>query len=233
MDKGVEMVEIDLQRTSDGVFVLMHDASIDRTTTGKGKVSELSWKAIKQVYLRNGLGSWTTHKVPRLEEVLDMTKGKILINLDKSYNYIDELYKLLKARAMEEQVIFKGWMKPYDVVTNDLKVPLDSINFMPILDGKDKHWKTVLNSYSGKYVPMAIEIIFTTEALGKEMIREVKKTGSRVWVNALWPDMNAGHDDEMALNHPDKVYGWFIKNGVSMIQTDRIDVLMEYLDTHK
>lgn len=37
---GVDMVEIDIQRTADGQFVLMHDATLDRTSTGKGRVSD-------------------------------------------------------------------------------------------------------------------------------------------------------------------------------------------------
>ena len=39
-DMGVDMVEIDIQRTKDGGFVLMHDESIDRTTEGKGNVAD-------------------------------------------------------------------------------------------------------------------------------------------------------------------------------------------------
>lgn len=43
---GVDIVEIDLQRTKDGVLILMHDPKIDRTTTGKGTISELTYDSI-------------------------------------------------------------------------------------------------------------------------------------------------------------------------------------------
>ena len=39
---GVDIVELDVQRTQDGVLILMHDETLNRTTTGKGKVSEVT-----------------------------------------------------------------------------------------------------------------------------------------------------------------------------------------------
>lgn len=42
IDMGVDVVELDVRRTADSVLILMHDVTIDRTTNGKGKVSELS-----------------------------------------------------------------------------------------------------------------------------------------------------------------------------------------------
>ena len=41
---GIDIVEIDVQRTKDGAYILMHDAKIDRTTNGKGKVSDYTLK---------------------------------------------------------------------------------------------------------------------------------------------------------------------------------------------
>ena len=43
-DMGVDMVEIDIQRTKDGGFVLMHDGNIDRMTDGKGNVQTTRWR---------------------------------------------------------------------------------------------------------------------------------------------------------------------------------------------
>ena len=51
---GVDIVEIDLQRTKDGVLILMHDPKIDRTTTGKGTISELTYDSIAKTHLKNG-----------------------------------------------------------------------------------------------------------------------------------------------------------------------------------
>lgn len=51
---GVDVVELDLQRTKDGKLILMHDSKLDRTTTGKGKVSDWTLDSIKTLWLKNG-----------------------------------------------------------------------------------------------------------------------------------------------------------------------------------
>lgn len=61
---GVDIVEIDLQRTRDGVLILMHDATLNRTTTGKGKIAEVDYDSISRLNLRNGCAIRTIHKVP-------------------------------------------------------------------------------------------------------------------------------------------------------------------------
>lgn len=54
IDKGVDYIEMDIRQTKDGVFILMHDQSIARTTNGSGKVSDLNWNEIKDL----DAGSW-------------------------------------------------------------------------------------------------------------------------------------------------------------------------------
>ena len=93
---GVDIVELDVQRTKDGVLILMHDTSLDRTTTGKGKVKEVTMDSIAKLNLKNGCAIRTIHKVPILEEALVHAKGKIMINLDKADRYFEEVYALLK-----------------------------------------------------------------------------------------------------------------------------------------
>ncbi len=229
INMGIEIVEIDVRMTKDSVFVLMHDGTIDRTTTGTGEVAQLTWQEIQAVNLKNGIGSWTKHKVPRLEEVLELTKGKILLNLDKTYEHIDLLYRQLLRYGMQHQAIFKGWMKTYDDVEAHLTVPIDSIHFMPIVITNDGTWQQVLISYADRYQPLAVELIFDDEAVGKEAIQLIEDIGTRVWINALWPDMNAGHDDDLAIDDPDAAYGWLLEHGASVIQTDRPLLLKQYL----
>ena len=53
---GADMVEIDIQKTKDGDFVLMHDNSIDRTTNGKGYINNYTVKELKNFKLRYNSG---------------------------------------------------------------------------------------------------------------------------------------------------------------------------------
>ncbi|WP_215222712.1 glycerophosphodiester phosphodiesterase family protein [Echinicola shivajiensis] len=74
--------EIDPRLTKDSVIVLMHDATIDRTTNGKGKLSDYTWKEVKKLKLVDVTGKVTKYKVPTLEEVIKWSKGKTIVDLD-------------------------------------------------------------------------------------------------------------------------------------------------------
>lgn len=56
--------EIDPRMTKDSVIVLMHDATIDRTTTGTGKVSDYTYAELQQFFLKDREGNVTTYKIP-------------------------------------------------------------------------------------------------------------------------------------------------------------------------
>lgn len=75
--------EIDPRLTKDSVIVLMHDATLDRTTTGKGKVGEYTWGELQSFRLKDSDGNITEHGIPTLEEVIVWSKGKTVVNLDK------------------------------------------------------------------------------------------------------------------------------------------------------
>ncbi len=84
IDIGVDMVEIDIRETKDGHLVLMHDKSIDRTTTGKGLVKEWTLDSLRTLRLIDGLGVKTQHRIPTLKAALELSKHPILVNHTKS-----------------------------------------------------------------------------------------------------------------------------------------------------
>ena len=67
---GVDMVEIDIRKTKDGNLILMHDETVDRTTNGIGKVSEMTFSEIEELRLMSGVGVPTDFKIPTLNEAL-------------------------------------------------------------------------------------------------------------------------------------------------------------------
>ena len=75
--------EIDPRITKDSVIVLVHDATLDRTTTGTGKVIDYTWEELQKLHLKDHLGNETPYKIPTLEEAIKWSKGKTVINLDK------------------------------------------------------------------------------------------------------------------------------------------------------
>lgn len=82
IEQGADGIELDLQITSDGELIVMHDPTIDRTTTGTGCVSELTFDDIRATRLRDGNGDPTDERPPALSEVYTAIGGNALIDLE-------------------------------------------------------------------------------------------------------------------------------------------------------
>jgi glycerophosphoryl diester phosphodiesterase len=76
IELGVDYVEIDLRLTRDGHVVILHDATIDRTTNGHGRVNNLTLAQLKRIKTKDG------QHVPTLEEVLELTDGRVGLLLE-------------------------------------------------------------------------------------------------------------------------------------------------------
>ncbi len=75
--------EIDPRLSKDGVPVMVHDATLDRTTTGTGKVADYTWKELKKLRLKDHEGNPTKYRINTLDEMIKWAKGKTILNLDK------------------------------------------------------------------------------------------------------------------------------------------------------
>lgn len=228
IDLGVDIVEIDVRMTRDSVLILMHDKTIDRTTNGEGEVSSFTYDSLQNFWLVDGLNHNTPNKIPTLEEALLVSKGEILMNLDKSYDLFDQCYQLLVKTGTLDQVLIKG-AKSRQVVENEFGKYLDQVNFMPVIRLENSNSRHILEDYLSHYIPVAFEftIPFDTSSIIEEFSM-IQETGARVWVNSLWPRLCAGHDDEQAVLDQ-SVYDWYIDNNVNIIQTDRPQLLLDYL----
>lgn len=108
--------EIDPRLTKDGVLVLMHDDTIDRTTNGKGKVSELTYDELRQFHLKDRNGTITPYRIPTLVEMLDWGRDKTVFNLDNKkvpWAVYSKLLKdhdwpnlMLSVRSLEEALYY-------------------------------------------------------------------------------------------------------------------------------
>jgi glycerophosphoryl diester phosphodiesterase len=75
--------EIDPRLTKDSVVVLLHDDTLDRTTTGTGKLNNYTWAEVKKLKLKDVDGNVTSYGIPTLEEAIEWAKGKTVLILDK------------------------------------------------------------------------------------------------------------------------------------------------------
>lgn len=77
------MIETDPRYTKDSVIVLMHDPTLERTTTGTGRVSDYTWEELKKLRLKDSFGNITDYQIPTLDEALEWAKSKTILVLDR------------------------------------------------------------------------------------------------------------------------------------------------------
>ncbi|MFN4312909.1 MAG: glycerophosphodiester phosphodiesterase family protein [Chitinophagaceae bacterium] len=75
--------EVDPRLTKDSVIVLLHDASLDRTTNGSGLLKDHTWEDVKRLKLKDANGQLTSFRIPTLQEAIEWARGKTVLNLDK------------------------------------------------------------------------------------------------------------------------------------------------------
>ncbi len=231
IDKGVDIIEIDLKMTSDSVLILMHDASIDRTTTGRGRVCDITFDSICKVSLRAGQGAPTHWKVPTLEEALLLCKGRAVVNIDQGFQFYDRIHPLLERTGMLGQTLIKGRLTASEV-ESVFSAYSENCLFMPIINFGKKHHDEILRSYRQLPTPLlAYEVCwpkYTPKV--EQFMQEVIAGGSKLWVNSLWPSQNGGLCDDAAIEgDPAAVYGQLVDMGATLIQTDRPELLISYL----
>jgi len=228
---GVDMVELDVQRTRDGQLVLMHDATVDRTTNGTGRVDDLTLAQVQALRLKAGAGGpgapLTDWAPPTFAQAMAAARGKVLVNVDAKGDVNDQALRELDAMGLAGQSVFKSAAAPE---TADLAAILSrsDLLFMPILREADG---TSLAQAPERYPrhPPAFELTFDDEAYLAEGAPRLRAQQARIWVNTLQPRHAAGHVDADAVRDPGAHWGRLIAMGASIIQTDAPGPLIAWL----
>lgn len=77
------LLEIDPRRTKDGSIVVHHDATLERTTTGSGKVADFALAELRQLRLKDTEGQETSFQMPTLDEAIEWARGRTVLVLDQ------------------------------------------------------------------------------------------------------------------------------------------------------
>lgn len=107
---GADMVEIDVQLTSDGEVILLHDADLMRVTGDSRRIREISFEDLSELLLNTNQNIPNERrKIPTLNEVLDLTNEEINLLIElKYYGYYPELAErvvhLIREKEMQDQV---------------------------------------------------------------------------------------------------------------------------------
>ena len=234
---GVDMMELDVKMTKDSVLVLMHDQTINRMTNGKGLIKDMTYDSLMTFKLKRAHNVTTDSlRIPTLREALLCCKDRILVNVDHAYPYYKEIVELTEELGVTGQVLMKG-KSNIDKVNEDMAKHENNLLYMPIIDINRPKGQALFAEYLERgVVPMAFEVCW--QVPGEEIencAAEIKKMGSKLWVNTFWPSVcgGLGNDDDAALaaEDPADVYAQYLEMGASMIQTDRPEMLIKYLSS--
>ncbi|WP_079086340.1 glycerophosphodiester phosphodiesterase family protein [Streptomyces silvensis] len=227
---GAEIVEVDIQLSKDGVPVLMHDETLERTTNGTGRVADRTVAQLRALRLRVGLGgrqaALTRHRVPTLADAMKEARTRGLVNLDQAWREREAVMGVLKQTGTVRNGVFKSRAAVPEV--RAFRARHRDALYMHLVD--DDNAGAVKEF--GKERPPAFEVVFDDaedEVAGPAFLKGVRGTG-RVWINSMRDEFAAGHTDEASLIDPARGWGRLIGTyGATVIQTDNVEALRTYL----
>jgi len=103
LDLGVDAVEFDVRQTRDGALVVIHSEELAETTNGRGLVGERTLAEIRQLDAGQG------ERIPTLNEVLDLLKGKVLLDVDlKRPGYEEQVVTALRDHGVDDDALINS-----------------------------------------------------------------------------------------------------------------------------
>ena len=222
---GAHMVELDVRKTKDNRYILMHDKTIDRTTTGEGRVDQLTLKQIQAQHLLHN-GQPSSHIAPTLQEALLACKGRILVNIDPKAIDFKQAVSITRKLGVIDHCVFKANLDKLDDQTRVWFSLQNDVIFMPICEGTEAV-ESALKVHSWP----AIELLCRDQSdpfWNPGALENLKSRGVRPWLNTLWDGrLSAGFGDEIAATDPDTIYHPVFEMGWGIIQTDLPAALAE------
>lgn len=196
-----DFIEVDIRTTRDGHLVSIHDATIDRYSNRgeKGKVDELTLEELRGIDIGSRINSrWSDERVPTLDEILQLCRGRIGIYLDIKSASLKDVLKLVQKYEMEKDTL---WYIPSSQVEqlrglSSLVWPMPDPGpekFLPELLAKQQ--PTVVASMAKYFSPSFARKVHEHDAI---VIVDDKDPSS-------WnPLLNAGADG-IQTDHPEKL----------------------------
>lgn len=219
------IIETDIAMTKDSVLVMMHDNTLDRTTTGKGNVANYTYEELQDFFLKDNEGNITSFKIETLDEVLQWGKDKVVYTLDVKrgvpFKMVVDAVK--KNKAENYSIIITYNANQAAEVTS-----LDS-NLLLSVSARGKEDIERMENLGVKVENMVAFIGVTFP--NPDVIKYMKSRGIACISGTM------GNIDRSAASKNNRLYYDIVKNGVMIISSDRPKEVAEqmqlYIKEHK
>ncbi|MBP2568487.1 MULTISPECIES: glycerophosphodiester phosphodiesterase family protein [Agrobacterium] len=238
IEAGYDVVEIDVRRTADGEFILLHDDTLERMTGVDKQPEQMTLEELTSLSLRNRDGGpanpLTDEKLPGLRDVFELTRDRIFIHLDiKHRHVIPEVLDFAKKMGVDQQVDFWADLRnPADLEWIKNNIMIHNVPFIARTHLEDGDWRQQVKLVF-ELKPLICEASFKDLSQVENIQQRFHDAGITLWVNTLDSVASPGFTDTAAREYPDAIWGRLLRAGFSSIQTDEMAALRSYIEDSK
>ena len=213
---GADFVELDVRRTRDGRYVLLHDSTVNRTTDGHGRLTDYTFNEVRRLSLRDphrpGLAPG---RIPTLQEALQTCRDRIHVYLDFKEGDRAEVARILHAEGVARQVVvyddigrIAEWRRVAPklpvIVSPPAEAAADPAKLTAFIA---QYHPEVLDGDAADYRPAAVEAALKA---GCAVWPDIQATneGPAYWSQVLLPGFGGAQTD-----HPDTFIRWLHDEG--------------------
>lgn len=204
IELGVDFVEIDIRATKDGKLVSVHNSTIDAYVEGEsGRVEDLTFRELRALDIGSRFGAqWKGTKIPTLDEILELCKGKCGIYMDlKVPELVFDVAQVVREHQMEHDVLWYGPIQYADALQK-LKQRYPDAILMP-----DPITETGIPLLVYRLQPKVIAA--TWDDYSQSFVNKCHAAGAIVIVDEsdpdCWEDAIAWGSDGIQTDHPAKL----------------------------
>ncbi|HKK89234.1 MAG TPA: glycerophosphodiester phosphodiesterase family protein [Saprospiraceae bacterium] len=206
---GITMFEVDVNQAGDETLVLLHDKSLERTTTGADRLKNYSYRELRQFNLVDHQGVITPFKIPRLKDVLHWTgkRNEVVLQLDLKRAPLDDLAMALDSAQVLDQVIIIAYSLSQAL---DIHQKIPSV-MLSVNMRNEKEFKTIMNSK----LPKDRLIAFTGTRLSNPgLYQKIHEAGIKCILGTL------GNLDRAGEKRNFEPFREYIDMGIDVLATD-------------
>lgn len=235
IEEGADIVELDVRATSDGVFVLLHDPSLDRTSSATGNIANTAFVNARRAALKMRDGGRQPFapgdRLPTLSQALEIARDRIVVNLDiKVPAQADQISRMILGAGMADQVFLKAAIESESDIRRVQSHPLfGRVAFVPMIHARPGRFGSDLRAIARLHPPMYEVVGFSSIDDLREGAAELRRQEARLWINTIECSHPLDYNDDNALKDPASVWGALVDAGVGAIQTDEVARLDAYL----